>query len=642
MTQLGAGWSVYNSDAYDTAGVSSATTFSTSSSWVNTEKTHIIGDQMSSNMSATLPVGPVVAGMVLTYDSKTGLLDPFATDDDGNPSPINIPSSSSQTLGYVLGYSISAYLTLQYVAERKRTERVIFLVRADTQPVLVDPLLSQDSETITKSGADVGVPIINLLDWTSIAGTFMDLGQIVFPDNPNIPGGQSVQICVQAGTAGTVEPAFSDIPGVTTADGGIIWSSLGAATPPDNAVDWTAISHVNAGAVILPKKPFYVPYSALIQSATDPGGSPNAIPVAEGQIVQAANGSFQVCTLGGNTDPRIRLPPFSTTWGVVTTAGSSQWTSLGMKLPSGTTYHLATTAGTSGALWLIPPFNEGLHQQTNDNGVVWTCIGSGDIPVGGVPGDTWSPTYFATDRGQSSLQYLAALVRAKLLYRARCVEISFDCDYGRGVGLTARKTVTLHDPRIAGGTALGKIKSAVLSVSDSGIAGCQVTIACTAGYGNAVDEQPGDPTYVDAGYVDDWQQYDNVTVVLPTTTDLSYAPIVYGAADDGLTFPLTREMVVVVDKFHQGEQGIAQAALTSMAVQARLLPVVSAGGAVARQSQLLMLGANSLDNLLKLNPSWQEFQFKPVNAGPFNKVYNVKFSDLQVPQGIDLQSDTIT
>ena len=63
---------------------------------------------------------------------------------------------------------------------------------------------------------------------------------------------------------------------------------------------------------------------------------------------------------------------------------------------------------------------------------------------------------------------------------------------------------------------------------------------------------------------------------------------------------------------------------------------------MARQSQLLMLGANSLDNLLKLNPSWQEFQFKPVNAGPFNKVYNVKFSDLSVPMGIDLQSDTIT
>ena len=573
---------------------------------------------------------------------QTGLLDPFATDDQGNPSPINIPPSSSQSLGYVLGYSISAYLTLQYVAERKRTERVIFLVRADTQPVLVDPLLSQDSETITKSGADVGIPIINLLDWTSIAGTSMDIGQIDFPDNPSIPGGQSVQICVEAGTAGTVEPAFSDIPGVTTADGSINWSSLGAATPPDNAVDWTAISHVNAGTVILPKKPFYIPYSTLIQAATDPFGPQTGIAVAEGQIVQAANGSFQVCTVAGTTDPRIQLPSFSTTWGVVTTVGSSLWGSLGMKLPSGTTFHIATTAGTSGPLWLVPPFNEGLHQQTNDNGVVWTCIGSGDIPVGGVPGDTWSPTYFASDRGQSSLQYLAALVRAKLLYRARCVEIGFDCDYGRGVSLTARKTVTLHDPRIAGGLALGKIKNAVLSVSDSGIAGCQVTIACTAGYGNAVDEQPGDPIYVDDGYVDDYQQYDNVTVVLPTTTDLGYAPPVYAATDDGLTFPLTREMVVVVDQFHQGEQGVAETALSSMATQARLVPVVSAGGAIGRQSQLLMLQANSLDNLLKLNPSWQEFQFRPVNAGPFNKVYNVKFSDLQVPMGIDLESDTIT
>ena len=70
LAQLGSGWSVYNSDAYDTAGVSSATTFSTSSSWVNTEKTHAIGDQMSSNMSADHPGG--TCGRRDGYDGRNG------------------------------------------------------------------------------------------------------------------------------------------------------------------------------------------------------------------------------------------------------------------------------------------------------------------------------------------------------------------------------------------------------------------------------------------------------------------------------------------------------------------------------------------------------------------------------------------
>ena len=263
LAQIGAGWSVYSSDAYDTGGIESATTFTNSGSWTNTEKTHEDGDCLSLNYSYTSPAGPVAASMLISFQQQIGMQDPFAVDENGDPSPINIPASNSGSYAYVLGYSIRATLTMQYAAERQRTERIIFLVRADTQPVLVDPLVSQDSETITKSGADVGVPIINLLNWTSIAGTSMEVGQIIFPDNPNVPGGQSIQICVVAGTAGTVEPVFSDVPGIETADGTITWSSLGQATPPDNAADWTAVSHVNAGTIILPKRAFYIQYNDL-------------------------------------------------------------------------------------------------------------------------------------------------------------------------------------------------------------------------------------------------------------------------------------------------------------------------------------------------------------------------------------------
>ena len=98
----------------------------------------------------------------------------------------------------------------------------------------------------------------------------------------------------------------------------------------------------------------------------------------------------------------------------------------------------------------------------------------------------------------------------------------------------------------------------------------------------------GDPDYVDPGYVDAYQQYDDVTVVLPNTTDLGYAPPVYTVSDDGLTFPLTRDMVVAVDQFHVNETGIAGAALGSIKAAAQLQkqPTSNIGAAVAQQNAL--------------------------------------------------------
>jgi hypothetical protein len=631
LQQLGAGWSVFYADAYDTTGAESAIVASSQYAWHSGNKTHSDGDTLSTNISMSMPMGCKIADEeILTFENRIGYLDPFHKDEEGDYSPINHPPWQNSTTGYVLDWSVQTSLVLEYKAERPRTERVVFLVRADTQPVLVDPDLSEESEVINMSGADVGVPIINLLNWTTIAGTAVGIGQIIFPDDPQIPGGQTVQIAVAAGIAGTTPPEFSDIPGFTTVDGTVTWSSMGVATPPDNAVNWTPGSNVNVGQVILPQRPFYTTYQALI----NPGlhrFPPTGVTVSEGTYIQMSSGSFVVCTLSG-------MIGGSTQSATLTPTG----------MPSGKTYYIAVQAGLTGAEHVIPNFNETMHSRTTDGSVVWQCIGSGEIPVGGVPGDTPSPTYFATDRGKQSVEYLAALVRAKLLYRSRCVEISFDCDYHRGVNITTRKTVTLHDPRIAGGIALGKVKSAELTVSDSGMAGCRITIACCAGYGNTVEESVGGPTYVSSGYVNrGYQQYENVVTVLPSMTDLSYAPPVYASNDDGLTFPLTRNQVLLVDQVHNLTGGVARQALGSMRAAANfhLEPGTASSGLdydYQKQRQQAMLAANSLPKLLKENPYWQEFQFKPVNAGPFNKVYNVRFSNLQIPQGIDLESDILT
>ena len=134
-------------------------------------------------------------------------------------------------------------------------------------------------------------------------------------------------------------------------------------------------------------------------------------------------------------------------------------------------------------------------------------------------------------------------------------------------------------------------------------------------------------------------------MVLPTTTDLGYAPPVYTTTDDGLTFPLTADMIMVKDEFHVGAD-VSGKALQSMAAAAqraqRPPSFDSLQGIYDKQREIQMLNANSLAALLQADPSWQEFQIKPVNGGPFHKVYNIKFTNLAVPKGIDLQSGIIT
>ena len=47
----------------------------------------------------------------------------------------------------------------------------------------------------------------------------------------------------------------------------------------------------------------------------------------------------------------------------------------------------------------------------------------GELPIG----DVRRRSYFPTERGLRSLEYLIALARAHLLMRSRAVEIEFDC-----------------------------------------------------------------------------------------------------------------------------------------------------------------------------------------------------------------------
>lgn len=134
-------------------------------------------------------------------------------------------------------------------------------------------------------------------------------------------------------------------------------------------------------------------------------------------------------------------------------------------------------------------------------------VDQGIDPGGAVPlGDLRRNSYFPTDRGQQSLQFAMLLARAKLLARARAVDLGFEGTWDKLAGaVTCRKSVLLHDGRLPGGQATGKIKSWKLAASGDGTMHAQVTIGCSVGYGVAITPAAGVNAYID-DYIDGYYE----------------------------------------------------------------------------------------------------------------------------------------
>ena len=177
-----------------------------------------------------------------------------------------------------------------------------------------------------------------------------------------------------------------------------------------------------------------------------------------------------------------------------------------------------------------------------DSQDVGSNVAGGEPPIG----DLGRGSYLPTDRGLWSLEYLIAMARANLLIRSRAVEVGFDCTFARAVNLSCRKNARLEDDRLPGGAALGKIIGYSFGVSGStGLASGTVKIGCAIGHAGLIAAAPGDPSYVEAGYVAaGYQAYYNTVSVLPES-DVGYTVPVDAPADDGLVFPLTKRAAVV-------------------------------------------------------------------------------------------------
>ena len=138
----------------------------------------------------------------------------------------------------------------------------------------------------------------------------------------------------------------------------------------------------------------------------------------------------------------------------------------------------------------LPDDNEALVLTLNSEDVGVAI--DGEAPIG----DVARSSYIVTDRGRQSLEYLIALARANLLMRSRAVTISFSVPFALAVGMSCRKNALIRDPRLPGGQAVGKVTSYRLSANgDTGELAASITICCAVGYGGAVEDAPGEPTY---------------------------------------------------------------------------------------------------------------------------------------------------
>lgn len=634
-TSIGGGWEVHSARAVDLAQIDLLWNGTFHQNWQSREDSHIEGDAISWDFSLTAPEGQLGNGIKIFEVSQPAHMDPF------DPDSKDITTAwDKQQFVYVGQYDVATSLVLRYDAARARTERVIFTLQSNLQPVITQPqsppLPSQ--ETITLSGQDVGERLINVLDWLSVKGQAVEIGQVVYPNQPTVPGGTSFQMAIVAGVAGNVPPTFSPVLGQPTIDGGVTWVSLGTnlstATP-----DWAGSETVSVGTVIRPLEPLWATWADLNPPPNLAGAT-----ISVGEYVMGG-GALQVCTVPGTTG--LNQPGFGATWGATTIDGSVTWVCIGPVIADGGTYYVATVGGTTNEL-VSPPWNPTLGATFTDGTVTWKSLGDAgkfvDIPIG----EVLRRSYFTLPRGLTSIENLICRARAKLLLRARCVEIKFETTFERGLALTLRHNVRLFDHRLPGGVALGKVTSLTLTVDgDTGDLVTKVTMMCAVGLGNTAAASDGIPSYVDEGYVDQPYQFYISQINVLQAGDVGYTVPADTVNDDGLIFPLTADQVVIRDEII-GTAATQKAGIDALiAIKAKeallgwMASVTAGDVSLAYQAALNVLGRIPSDTYMRGHEIFYELDLKPVNGGPFNGEYTLLTTLLEVPKQIDTQAGAI-
>jgi hypothetical protein len=267
-----------------------------------------------------------------------------------------------------------------------------------------------------------------------------------------------------------------------------------------------------------------------------------------------------------------------------------------------------------------------LSMQGSDVGVSL----QGVVPIG----DPGRNVFFPTDRGIQALQYPLLVARAHLLQSARAVKIGFDCQFERAISLSCRKNALLHDSRLPGGQALGKITEYHIKGSgDQGQLIGTVQIESTIGAGGSVTVVEGTPVYADDGYVAvGYQLYDGGTLTLPTY-DLAFT--LPGGA--GVGPPIGNDAVIRYEIMHgltpedAAKNVVPPPSMSDIAELAAEQQVQS-----AQDKQKIM--ENQIQDQVKNNPTWLDLELAPVAGFDYAAEYPIQVGTLIIPRMIDLEA----
>lgn len=294
----------------------------------------------------------------------------------------------------------------------------------------------------------------------------------------------------------------------------------------------------------------------------------------------------------------------------------------------------------------------------------------------------YSSVYFATPRGQQSIQYLLLIARAHLLAKSRVVSVEWECPFATLVNMnpSCRKNATIDDPRLPGSIVNGKIVSYGMSGDgDTGKFVGKVNINSTVGNytettrdaGVRAITASGTPDYVEEGYVELGYQHYTGALVATDFGDLSWEPIPYTAT--GIQFPLTVDQLFLRHEYHDTGTPEGRAIINSMLVSGSnalknfdfrepppppppppgsttmatsptlpTLPASPSASTPPLASRLLEYGNmkvtldQNLNQAIYDNLSWVEMELAPMRDLWVRQQHTINTTPLRVPKQIDL------
>lgn len=265
--------------------------------------------------------------------------------------------------------------------------------------------------------------------------------------------------------------------------------------------------------------------------------------------------------------------------------------------------------------------------QMSSSEIATPCDPGDVLPIG----DIRYRSYFTQPRGWQSIEYLIALLRSRLLARARTVDITFDVPWARMYGdePSCRKNAAFADPRLPGEVVGGKVKHYRIALDGSdGNPVYELTIGCTVGKGGTVEATDGTPDYVDEGYFNlhEVQTYSG-QFIMPIAGEVLYGPPTDLPNDDGVDL-LKLTSANVVKSF----------VVTHGYAEQRLALSIDENG---EATDGCLTTPDDVFKRLEGHETVCDLVMKPVTGGPFVTNIVVETSQLKIPKQVDLEAASV-